>query len=50
MSSDRRRGIVVIDAREGGGGDPDIEIDCGPGDNSKEKAIVDPGDPKPKSC
>jgi len=45
-----RGGIDVIDAREGGGGDPDVEINCGPGDNSKQRAIVDPEDPKPKSC
>ena len=40
----------MIDAREGGGGDPDVLIDCGPGDNSKEKAIVDPEDPAPVNC
>ena len=45
-----RGGIDVIDAREGGGGDPDVLIDCGPGDNSKEKAIVDPEDPAPVNC
>jgi len=44
-----RGGIDVIDAR-GAGNDPDIEINCGPGDNSKEKALVDPEDPAPISC
>ena len=45
-----RGGIDIIDAREPGSSDPDVVIDCGPGDNSKEKAIVDPEDPDPISC
>jgi hypothetical protein len=44
-----RGGIDVIDARAPGD-DPDVEINCGPGDNSKEKALVDPEDPAPISC
>lgn len=41
------KGIDVITARNG---DRDAVIDCGPGDNSLERAIVDPVDPQPKSC
>ena len=43
-----RGGIDVIDAKDN---EADIEIDCGPGDNSKEKAKIDVGlDPDPISC
>ena len=43
-----RGGIDVIDAKDG---DADVLIDCGPGDNSKEKAKIDQGlDPDPVSC
>ncbi len=45
-----RGGIDIIDAREPGNSDPDVVINCGPGDNSKEKAITDPEDPDPISC
>ncbi len=41
-------GIDVIDAKDG---ESDVEINCGPGDNSKEKAKFDEGlDPDPVSC
>ena len=42
-----RGGIDVIDAKDG---EVDPVINCGPGDNSKEKAKVDPIDPAPVSC
>lgn len=43
-----RGGIDILNARDG---QADLEIDCGPGNNSKEKAKIDKGlDPKPKSC
>jgi Ca2+-binding RTX toxin-like protein len=44
-----RDGIDVIVGREAGG-DPDLELNCGAGDNSEEKAVVDPEDPPPISC
>jgi hypothetical protein len=41
-------GTDVIDARDG---EADTLIDCGPGNNSKEKAKIDEGlDPEPISC
>ena len=43
-----RAGIDVINARDG---EADTQINCGPGDNSKEKARIDEGlDPAPQSC
>jgi RTX calcium-binding nonapeptide repeat (4 copies) len=43
-----RGGIDVIDARDG---EADVEINCGAGKNSRERALIDPGlDPAPKSC
>jgi CSLREA domain-containing protein len=42
-----RGGIDVLNAKNG---EADVEINCGPGNNAKEKAIVDPEDPQPKSC
>lgn len=42
-----RGGIDVINAKDG---EADQVINCGPGDNSKEKAKVDPADPAPISC
>ena len=41
-------GEDTIDAKDG---EADELIDCGPGDNSKEKAMIDEGlDPQPVSC
>lgn len=40
-------GIDTIDAKNGVG---DFAIDCGPGNNKKEKAKRDKEDPKPVSC
>jgi hypothetical protein len=43
-----RGGIDVLNAKNG---EADIEINCGPGSNAKEKAKYDKGlDPEPKSC
>ena len=43
-----RGGIDFLDARDG---EADAVLDCGPGNNSLEKAKVDPGlDPDPVSC
>jgi hypothetical protein len=43
-----RGGIDVLNAKNG---EADVEINCGPGNNAKEKAKYDKGlDPEPKSC
>jgi adhesin HecA-like repeat protein len=43
-----RGGIDVLKAKNG---EADVEINCGPGKNAKEKARIDKGlDPAPKSC
>jgi Ca2+-binding RTX toxin-like protein len=43
-----RGGVDIINARDG---EADVEINCGPGKNSRERALIDPGiDPAPKSC
>jgi Ca2+-binding RTX toxin-like protein len=48
--ADRMLGKGGIDRIEANDFTPDVAINCGRGDNAKEKAVRDPEDPPAKSC
>jgi RTX calcium-binding nonapeptide repeat (4 copies) len=47
---DKLEGQGNVDRIRARDGFADARIDCGPGSDKKERAKVDPADPKPKSC